>query len=109
MKKLKPKNSDTAPTEIDAGAMTEEEREVLEDDGQSYQEEHQKVSSKKMEQVVGILTEEFNLKDKGFELVGYSDKGNKIVATVSNNDYEATFTVKSQDTIMRLNLQEGEF
>lgn len=84
--------------------MTDEEKEVLEEDGQQYKDEQEKVSSKKMSEVLDILQEEFNLKDKGFELTGYADKGNKIVATLTNNDYEATFTLKSQDTIMRLSM-----
>lgn len=84
--------------------MTDGEKEVLEEDGQQYKEEQEKVSSEKMNKVLDLLQEQFNLRDKGFELTGYADKGNKIVATLTNQDYEATFTLKSQDTIMRLNM-----
>ena len=96
----------TATTEesTESECMTEDEKEVLEDDGQQYKEEQEKVSSEKMNKVLDLLQEQFNLRDKGFELTGYADKGNKIVATLTNQDYEATFTLKSQDTIMRLNM-----
>lgn len=97
---------ETATTEesTESEFMTEDEKEVLEDDGQQYKEEQEKVSSEKMNKVLDLLQEQFNLRDKGFELTGYADKGNKIVATLTNQDYEATFTLKSQDTIMRLNM-----
>lgn len=84
--------------------MNEDEREVLEADGEQYKEEQSKVSSEKMNKVLDLLQDEFNLRDKGFELVGYADKGNKIVATLANNDFEASFVLKSQDTIMRLSM-----
>lgn len=84
--------------------MNEEEKEVLEADGQQYKEEQSKVSSEKMNKVLDLLQDEFNLRDKGFEPVGYADKGNKIVATLANNDFEASFVLKSQDTIMRLSM-----
>lgn len=84
--------------------MNEEEKEVIEFDGEQYVEDSTKVSSEKMNKVLDLLQEKFNLKDKGFELTGYADKGNKIIATLSNLDYEATFTLKSQETIMMLSM-----
>lgn len=108
MAKLKRKQSPEVTEENlteDINYMTEEEKEVLEEDGQQYQEEQSKVSSEKMNEVIQLLQEEFNLKNKGFEVVGYADKGNKIVVILANSNYEATITLKSQDTIMRLNLK----
>lgn len=84
--------------------MNDDEKEVLEADGQQYKDEQSKVSSEKMNKVLDLLQDEFNLRDKGFELIGYADKGNKIVATLANSDFEASFVLKSQDTIMRLSM-----
>ena len=58
---------ETATTEesTESEYMTEDEKEVLEDDGQQYKEEQEKVSSEKMNKVLDLLQEQFNLRDKG--------------------------------------------
>lgn len=96
----------TVAPEDEAGDeyMNEAEREVLEADGEQYKDEQSQVSSEKMKKVLELLQDKFNLRDQNFELIGYADKGNKIVATLSNAEYEATFTLKSSEVIMRLNM-----
>jgi len=86
--------------------MNEDEKEVLDADGEQYIEDVTKVSSKKMNSVIELLQDEFNLKGKHFELIGYSDKGNKVVATLANSEYEAQFVIKSSDILMHLELKK---
>lgn len=86
--------------------MNEDEKEVLDADGEQYIEDATKVSSKKMDSVLELLQDKFNLKGKDFELIGYSDKGNKVVATLANSEYEAQFVIKSSDILMHLELNK---
>lgn len=89
--------------------ITEEEKDVLSEDGDKHIAESSKVSSAKMTAVLDLLQDKFNLKDKGFELIGYADKGNKIVATLANSDYEIQFTIKSSDILMYLEVNKGSY
>lgn len=57
------------------------------------------VSVDKTQVVVSHLQDKFNLKNKNFVLSGYADKGNKIITTLSNKDYDVTVTVKSPDLL----------
>lgn len=84
--------------------MNDEEKEVLEKQGEETINANSKVSSEKMQAVIDLLQKDFNLKDKNFELTGYTDKGNKIVCGLTNSKYEVVFTLKDQETLMRLNL-----
>lgn len=87
-------------------ALTEDEKEVLTEDGEEFIEETAKVSSTKMTAVLDLLQDTYNLRGKNFELVGYADKSNKIVATLANRDFEIQFTIKSPDILMRLELNK---
>ena len=82
--------------------MNEAEAEVLEKDGQEYFESQGEVSSERMHKVVELLQEEFDIKNKSFELTGYNDKGNKIEAVLSNMEYEVKFVLKT-NALMKLN------
>ena len=109
MATLKKKNVEETPAEtIDTSEeqsyINEEEKEVITADGEQYIEDEEKVSSKKMNKVLDLLQDTYNLRGRDFELVGYSDKGNKIVATLANQEYEAQFTIKSSEIIMRLGM-----
>ena len=88
MTKLKKSN---AGTEVESNEITE-----------MTSQEEENVSSDKMEKVIEYLQDKFNLSGKNFELIGYADKGNKIVATLANTEYEVQFTIKSQDIILLL-------
>lgn len=110
MATLKKKNTveeapvETVETTEEQSYMNEGEKEVLTADGEQYIEETESVSSKKMNKVLDLLQDTYNLRGRDFELVGYSDKGNKIVATLANPEYEAQFTIKSSEIIMRLGM-----
>lgn len=60
------------------------------------------VSSERMHKVVELLQDEFDIRNKSFELTGYNDKGNKIEATLSNVEYEVKFTLRT-NALMKLN------
>lgn len=96
--------TDTTETTEEQSYMNEEEKEVLTSDGEQYIDDSTKVSSDKMNKVLNLLQDTYNLRGKGFELIGYADKGNKIVATLANTDYEAQFTIKSSEVIMMLGM-----
>ena len=104
MAKLKAKKSEVVETVENTVEepeyMTAEEAEVLSADAESLPEE-QEVSSERMQSVLDLLQEEFNIKDKGFEITGYANKGSKILATISNTEYDIQFTLKSS-ALMRL-------
>lgn len=91
-------------TDVTEDYMTDDEKEVLEADGQSYIDDRTKVSSVKMNKVLEMLQEEFNLKGKNYILTGYVDKGNKIVTTLDNGEFSIQFTLNSQEMIMYLSM-----
>lgn len=74
--------------------MNEAEAEVLTKDGEAIAELNGEVSSERMHKIVEHLQESFDIKNKGFELTGYNDKGNKVEVTLTNIDYEVKFTLK---------------
>lgn len=111
MATLKKKNTveevsveEVAETTEEQSYMNEEEKEVLTTDGWQYIDDSTKVSSDKMNKVLDLLQDTYNLRGKNFELIGYADKGNKIVATLANTEYEAQFTIKSSEVIMTLGM-----
>lgn len=111
MTKLKKKSTEVEEvtkdlvTEVTEDYMTDDEKVVLEADGQSYIDDRTKVSSVKMNKVLEMLQEEFNLKGKNYILTGYVDKGNKIVTTLDNGEFSIQFTLNSQEMIMCLSMQ----
>lgn len=111
MAKLKKKSTEVEEvvedlvTDVTEDYMTDDEKKVLEVDGQSYIDDQTKVSSVKMNKVLEMLQEEFNLKGKNYILTGYVDKGNKIVTTLDNGEFSIQFTLNSQEMIMCLSMQ----
>ena len=91
MTKLKKSN---AGTEVESNEITE-----------MTSQEEENVSSDKMEKVIEYLQDKFNLSGKNFELIGYADKGKKITATLSNDDIEASFVIKSEELIFILSAE----
>lgn len=61
-----------------------------------------KVSSEKMNKVLELLQDKYNLVGQDFELISIADKKNKVIATLSNADYDVQFTIKSMDIINAL-------
>lgn len=82
--------------------INEDEKEVISADGEQYTECAENVSSEKMNKVIELLQDKYNLRGQNFELTAYADKGNKVIATLANADYEVQFTIKSLDIIAAL-------
>lgn len=61
------------------------------------------IQSDKLQGIVEVLKEEFNLTGKNFEVTGYSDKGNKILVQLTNDSFKVDFTVTSGEIINNLN------
>lgn len=101
MATLKKKSVEEA-VEEQSPYINEEEKEVLTADGEQYSESAEKVSSEKMNKVLELLQDKYNLRGQNFELTAYADKGNKVIATLANTDYEVQFTIKSLDIIAAL-------
>lgn len=78
---------------------TTEVNSVSEENTKEVVNDGSKVSSEKMKQFTDLLQKAFNLENKQFQLVGYADKGNKIVAVLANEDFDITFTLRSQKMI----------
>ena len=52
------------------------------------------VSVTKMNNVLDLVSEEFNLVDKRYTVQQYKDGGSKVTLAMSNDDYDVTITVK---------------
>lgn len=71
--------------------LNEDEKKALESD---VPVSTNKVSSQKLEKVAALVQEKFNLSSE-FYVTGYVDKGNKILVSLSNSDFDITITVKN--------------
>lgn len=52
------------------------------------------VSTVKMESVLDLVTDEFDLADKRYTMQQYKDGGSKVTLALANEDYDITITVK---------------
>lgn len=52
------------------------------------------VSVAKMNNVLDLVSDEFNLSDKRYTVQQYKDGGSKVTLAMSNEDYDVTITVK---------------
>ena len=77
--------------------MNEAEQTALAEQHERDTEESNKVSFDKMEETVRVVSESFNLSDKGFSVNGFSDKGSKVQLSVSNGDFDLVVTVKDAE------------
>ena len=96
------KKGNDADNSISVECASGDEQEVMNFDEEQCADDSAKVSSEKMNKVIDLLQDKYNLKGNNFELIGYADKGNKIVATLANTEYEVQFTIKSQDILLLL-------
>ena len=77
--------------------MNEAEQTVLAEQHEKDSEESKKVSFDKMQEAVRVVTENFNLLDKGFSVNGFADKGTKVQLSVSNGDFDLVVTIKDAE------------
>ena len=73
---------------VDEPELTEGEVEVL-TEGQL---DASKVSFKKMEKAVAILEDEFGLKDKGYSVFKFDDKGKTVQVSMTNGEFDISIT-----------------
>lgn len=73
--------------------LNEDEKEAL---AKTAPEDENKgeVSTAKMNSVLNLISDEFNLVDKRYTMLNYKDSGSKVTMSLSNEDYDVTITVK---------------
>lgn len=72
--------------------LNEDEKEVLE--ATTPEDETGEVSTVKMENILDLVTDEFNLSGKKYTVSQYKDGGSKVTLSMTNSDYDVTVTVK---------------
>ena len=72
--------------------LNEDEKEALE--ATATEEETGEVSTVKMENILDLVTDEFNLSGKKYTVSQYKDGGSKVTLSMTNSDYDVTVTVK---------------
>lgn len=72
--------------------LNEDEKEALEKT--APEEVKGTVSVAKMNEVLDLVSDEFNLSDKRYTVQQYKDGGSKVTLAMSNEDYDVTITVK---------------
>lgn len=68
--------------------LNEQEAEVLAEGVQNTT----KVSFKKMEKAVALLEDEFNLKEKGYSVFKFDDKGKTVTVSMTNGEFDISIT-----------------
>ena len=72
--------------------LNEDEKEALE--ATAPEDETGEVSTVKMENILDLVTDEFNLSGKKYTVSQYKDGGSKVTLSMTNSDYDVTVTVK---------------
>lgn len=72
--------------------LNEDEKEALE--ATAPEDETGEVSTVKMENILNLVTDEFNLSGKKYTVSQYKDGGSKVTLSMVNPDYDVTITVK---------------
>ena len=72
--------------------LTEDEKEALE--AILPEDETGEVSTVKMDSILDLVTDEFNLSGKKYTVSQYKDGGSKVTLSMTNSDYDVTVTVK---------------
>lgn len=89
----KPKS---APVQ-DEDELTEEEQEALDAIAAENDEANKKVSFKKMEKAVTLLEELFNLKEQGYTVMSFTDKGNSVKVSMTNGAFDVAVTINDAE------------
>ena len=77
--------------------LNEREREALEKQVDSDNEDSSKVATVRMEKALKVVSDKFNLTNDDFILKGFSDKGTKFQMSMSNDDFDITILVKDTE------------
>lgn len=85
---------ETEETAEESKYLNEAEQTALAEQHEKDVEESKKVSTEKMQRVVEVVQEQFNLYDKNFSVNGFADKGSKCQLSMSNGDFDIVVTIK---------------
>ena len=79
---------------VESPYLNDAEQTALAEQHEKDTEESKRVSIAKMERVVEVVQEQFNLYDKNFSVNGFADKGSKCQLSMSNGDFDIVVTIK---------------
>lgn len=77
--------------------INEEEAKVLSEQAKTDEAESKKISTKKMEDVVALVSRVFNLSEDGYVVNAFADKGSKSQISLSNEDFDIVITIKDNE------------
>jgi hypothetical protein len=86
----------TKAVEEDVPQLNEVETEALSSQT-AEDEKSREISMKKMEQIVALVSDRFNLSDGNYVVTAFSDKGNKSQISLANDGFEITVLVKDNE------------
>jgi hypothetical protein len=86
----------TKAVEEDVPQLNEAETEALSSQT-AEDEKSREISMKKMEQIVALVSDRFNLSDGNYVVTAFSDKGNKSQISLANDGFEITVLVKDNE------------
>lgn len=81
----------------DSKYLNSEEEEALKKQIDSDIEDGSKVATARMEKVLKVVSDKFNLTDGNFVLTGFSDKNTKFQMSLSNEDFDITILMKDTE------------
>lgn len=77
--------------------LTAEEQEALDAIAAENEEANKKVSFKKMEKAVTLLEGMFNLKEQGYSVMSFTDKGNSVKVSMTNGAFDVSVTINDAE------------
>lgn len=82
---------------VESKYLNEAEQEALAEQHQKYEEQSKKVSTEKMDKVIAVVQEQFNLPQGKFNVTGIADKGSKSQISLNSDDFEVTIVIKDNE------------
>ena len=77
--------------------LNEAETEALSSQAAEDEKTSREISMKKMERIVALVSDRFNLSDGNYVVTAFSDKGNKSQISLANDGFEITVLVKDNE------------
>ena len=85
------------PAPDESPYLNEEEKKVLAEQAQANEAKSNMISTKKMEAVVALVQNVFNLSEGGYVVNAFADKGSKSQISLSNEDFDLVVTIKDTE------------
>lgn len=80
-----------------AQSLNDEEKEVLSSQKESEEAKSKEISLDKMQAVVSLVQNTFNLSDGNYAVAAFSDKGTKSSISLINDDFDIAITIKDNE------------